>query len=142
MKKFLTEFKEFVAQGNVMDMAIGVIIGAAFKAIIDSLVKDILNPLIALFTGDDLSMLSIKIAGAQLTYGNFISAVINFFIIVLILFIMIKAVAKTKNITTKSEEEASEPTEKECPYCKRMIPIGATRCGYCTTKLKGFQGQE
>ncbi len=143
MKQFLSDFKEFIAQGNVMDMAIGVIIGAAFKAIIDSLVKDILNPFIALFTGDDLSKLSVKVAGAQLTYGNFISAVINFLIIALVLFIMIRAVAKTKNISAKPRKEVSvEPTEKECPYCKRMIPIGATRCGYCTTKLDGFQGQD
>ena len=113
MKKFITEFKEFVAQGNVMDMAIGVIIGAAFKAIIDSLVKDILNPLIALFTGDDLSMLSIKIAGAQLTYGNFISAVINFFIIVLILFIMIKAVAKAKRADAEKQLVGIENQLKE-----------------------------
>ena len=142
MKKFMSEFKEFIAQGNVMDMAIGVIIGAAFKAIIDSLVKDILNPLIALFTGDDLSKLSVKLAGAQLTYGNFLSAILNFLIVALVLFLMIKAVAKIKRGKDISEEaKASEPTEKECPYCKRMIPIKATRCGYCTSRLEGFQGQ-
>lgn len=141
MKKFLDEFKAFAMQGNVLDMAIGVVIGAAFKAIIDSLVNDIINPIIGLVGGTDLSGYVLTILGVDLRYGSFISAIINFLIVAFILFIVVKSFNKAKSLR-KTEEAVAEPTEKECPYCKSQIAIAATRCPQCTSKLEGFNGMD
>ncbi len=139
MKKFLDEFKAFAMQGNVMDMAIGVVIGAAFKAIIDSLVTDIINPIIGLVGGTDLSAYVLTILGVDLRYGSFISAVINFVLVALVLFLFVKSFNKAKSLRKKAEIEEA-PSEKECPYCKSKIAIAATRCPQCTSKLEGFSG--
>lgn len=97
MKKFVGEFKEFISRGNVMDLAVGVIIGGAFKAIIDSLVKDILMPLIGGITGGiDISDLTFTIRGIAVAYGLFVNAIINFLIIAFVIFVMIKLLAKMK----------------------------------------------
>lgn len=102
----IKEFKEFIARGNVMDLAVGVIIGGAFTAIVNSLVTNLINPLLGLFIGKiDLSNLVLKVAGANFKYGEFINAVINFFIIAFIVFLLIKAVNKV----IKTEEEAPAP---------------------------------
>ena len=135
MKAFFEEFKKFISRGNVMDMAVGIIIGGAFTAIVNSLVNDIVMPLISLLTGGmDFSALSIPLGqgeeAAALNYGAFISAVINFLLIAFVLFCIIKAINKLKK-----DEPAPEPTEKECPYCKSMISIKATRCPHCTSEL-------
>jgi len=136
MKKFASEFKEFISRGNVMDMAVGIIIGAAFKAIVDSLVADIINPILGIFGGKDLSALSVTLKGdAALNYGNFIASIINFLIMAFIIFVMMKAINKIRSIGKKPEEEP-EPTEKECPYCKSMIAIGATKCPHCTSSIE------
>ena len=104
MKKFFSEFKEFIAQGNVMNMAVGVIIGAAFKAIVDSLVNDILMPIIgSIFGGLDFTALTIKVGDASIAYGNFIQNIINFVIVAFYLFVMIKALNKMHR---QKEEEA------------------------------------
>ena len=96
------EFKEFIAKGNVMDLAVGVIIGGAFKAIVDSLVNDIIMPIITMITGKvDLSGLSVKIGTATLSYGKFISAIINFLIIAIVIFLMVKSINKAENMTNK-----------------------------------------
>ena len=96
------EFKEFIARGNVMDLAVGVIIGGAFKAIVDSLVNDIIMPIITMITGKvDLSGLSVKIGTATLSYGKFISAIINFLIIAIVIFLMVKSINKAENMTNK-----------------------------------------
>ncbi|MBO7682346.1 MAG: large conductance mechanosensitive channel protein MscL [Clostridia bacterium] len=113
-KGFIAEFKEFIMQGNVMDLAVGVVIGAAFTAIVTSLVEDILNPLIALLGGDALvdgaSSLSYTFAnGVTMNYGNFIGAVINFLIIGFVLFLVVKAFNKARN--AKAEAEAEEEPE-------------------------------
>ena len=122
MKKFFEEFRAFISKGNVMDMAVGVIIGAAFKAIIDSLTKDILNPVLGLFGGTDLSDIKIHLLGdSYLNIGNFISAVINFLLMALVLFIIVKAVSaaeeKIKSLNKKNEEKKPEepaaPTQEE-----------------------------
>ena len=124
MKKLFEEFKTFISRGNVIDMAVGVIIGAAFKAIVDSLVADIISPLLGLFGTHNLDKMSVVLKqGAtpeqtvSLNYGNFISAVINFLIIALILFCIIKAVNKAMEIGKKKEEEKPEtppePTKEE-----------------------------
>ncbi|WP_215492549.1 large conductance mechanosensitive channel protein MscL [Fenollaria sporofastidiosus] len=146
----LKEFKEFISKGNVMDLAVGVIIGGAFGKIVSSLVNDIIMPLIGLILGGtDMSNYFITLDGGQyatlaeaqeagaatLNYGLFITQVINFLIIAFVIFMMVKAVNKARALTKKPEPEAA-PTTKECPYCKSTIDINATRCPNCTSELK------
>ena len=140
MKGFIKEFREFISRGSVMDMAVGIIIGGAFTAIVNSLVDDIISPLLGLIGGGNFDTLSVQIGGVTLFYGKFITAIINFLLIALVLFLIIKALNKAREAGEKlvkknKEEEAPEPTEKECPFCKSMIPIGATRCPHCTSEL-------
>ena len=136
-KGLIQEFKDFINQGNVMDMAVGIIIGAAFKAIVDSLVDDLISPLIGSIFKMDFSDLSVNINGAELMYGKFIMAVIDFFIIAIVLFCLIKAVNKARNVVKKPVEEApEEPATKVCPFCKSEIAIDATRCPHCTSELE------
>ena len=137
MKKIMEEFKKFISRGNVMDMAVGVIIGGAFTAIVNSLVNDVMMPILSLITGGlDFSRLCIVLGegegAATLNYGAFIAAVINFLLIAFVIFMMIKAINKF----TKKKEEAPAPTTKECPYCKEKIALAATRCPHCTSELK------
>jgi len=137
MKNFIEEFKKFIARGNVMDMAVGIIIGGAFTAIVNSLVNDILMPVLSLLTGGfDFTALSIAIGSgddaAKLCYGAFISAVINFLLIAFVIFTLIKAINK---IAPKKEEEEKAPTTKKCPYCMEEISIDAKRCPHCTSEL-------
>ena len=143
-KKFMTEFKEFALKGNVMDMAIGVIIGAAFGNIVTSLTENFINPLIAvIFGGNSKDGVKIggqfKIRGVSFDYGSFISAIVNFLIIALVLFLILKAVntamEKAAALAKKEEEEAA-PTTKECPFCLTEINIAATRCPHCTSELE------
>ena len=137
MKSFITEFKEFALKGNVMDMAVGIIIGGAFTAIVTSLVDDLINPIIGLLCGKDFSNLSAVFFDGQveLRYGAFIMAVVNFVIVALVLFSIIKAMNKATSLTKKEEETEEEPTTKECPFCLQEIPIKATRCPHCTSEL-------
>ena len=135
MKAFMKEFKEFISRGNVMDMAVGIIIGGAFTAIVNSLVADIINPLLGCFVSMDFSAWTIPLVGeAALGIGNFINAVISFLIMAFILFSIIKAMNKAASIGKKPEEPAA-PTTKICPYCKSEIAIEATRCPHCTSQL-------
>ena len=135
MTSFMKEFKEFISRGNVMDMAIGIIIGVAFTSIVSSLVEDIINPLLGCFVSMDFSAWKIPLVGdASLGIGNFINAVISFLIMAFILFSIIKAMNKAASIGKKPEPEA-EPTTKICPYCKSEISIEATRCPHCTSQL-------
>ena len=135
MKSFMKEFKEFISRGNVMDMAVGIIIGGAFTAIVNSLVEDIINPLLGCFVSMDFSAWKIPLVGdASLGVGNFINAIISFLIMAFILFSIIKAMNKAASIGKKPEPEA-EPTTKICPYCKSEISIEATRCPHCTSQL-------
>lgn len=140
MKKFFAEFKEFISRGNVVDMAVGIIIGAAFKAIVDSLVGDIISPLIGLIADTNFSDLSLQIGGVTIGYGAFLTAIINFFIMALVLFFLIRAINTLRDLGSKlekkPEEEAPAPTVKTCPYCKSEIAIDATRCPHCTSELK------
>ena len=113
MKKFLSEFKEFAVQGSVLDMAVGVIIGAAFKAIIDSVVNDILMPVVGILTGGrDFSSLCVKVGDAQIMYGSLIQNVINFLIVAMFLFLFVKSINKFKK-KEKEEEEEKEPEKPE-----------------------------
>lgn len=115
---FLEEFRKFIQKGSVMDMAVGIIIGASFKAIVDSLVNDILMPVIGIFVGkNSFAALSISIGGAEITYGKFVSAVVNFLILAFVLFLMIKAINHMNDavtsLTKKEEKEKEEEAEKE-----------------------------
>lgn len=134
MRKFISEFKEFAMKGNVMDMAVGIIIGSAFTGIVTSLVDNILSPVIGLLTKGNFDGLAVDFFGVTLKYGSFIMAVLNFLIVAFVLFVIIKAMNKAKSLGQKQEEEA-EPEVKECPYCMSEIPVKATRCPHCTSQL-------
>lgn len=139
MKKFMNEFKEFISRGNVMDMAVGIIIGGAFTSIVSSLVDDIINPILGLFGGMNFDQLKVNLLGeVTLNYGKFISTVINFLIMALIVFIMMKVMNGFAEKLKHTEEEVEENTTKECPFCKSEIAITATRCPHCTSKLEGY----
>ena len=139
-KGFITEFKEFISRGNAMNMAVGVIIGGAFQSIVNSLVGDIITPVISLITGGvDFSACQIVLSegenGAVLKYGNFITAVINFLIMAFVIFCFVKFMNRlAENMAKKPQEEApAAPTTKVCPYCKSEISIEATKCAFCTS---------
>ena len=141
--KFFEEFKKFILRGNVMDMAVGVIVGGAFTAIVTSLNADILTPILGLFGGTDFSYLYVTLGSGEnapvLHYGNFITAIINFLITALVIFILLKAINRiTERLSamTGNEEETPAPTTKKCPYCCSEIDIKATRCPHCTSILE------
>ena len=126
----LKEFKKFISRGNVLDMAVGIIMGSAFTAIVTSLVNDILTPLIGLVIGGlDFGGLAITIGNASIAYGSFIQAVINFLLVALSLFLIVKAINK---FHFKKEVKPAAPTTKECPLCCSTINIKATKCPFCT----------
>jgi large conductance mechanosensitive channel len=143
------EFKEFIMRGNVMDMAVGIIIGAAFGKIITSFVNDVLMPPLGLLLGKvDFSNLFIALSGQSfatleeakkagavtLRYGLFINTIIDFIIVAFAIFLMIKQVNRLKK---QPEAAPAAPATKECPYCLSVIPIKAIRCPHCTSELKG-----
>lgn len=153
MKGFINEFKTFIMRGNVIDLAVGVIIGGAFQAIVKSLVDDFISPVLSLITkgvnfGDKFLVLAntdeffataeaAKAAGyATLNYGSFITAVINFFIMAFVIFLLVKGINKVTSIGKKAEEEVvEEATTKECPFCKSEISIEAVKCPHCTSDI-------
>ena len=156
MKKgngFFSEFKKFILRGNVIDLAVGVIIGGAFQAIVNSLVNDIVSPVISLatkginfadkfivLTMDEVSFPTLEAAKeagyATLNYGSFITAVINFLIMATVIFLLVKGINKISDMGKKKEEEApAAPTTKTCPYCKSEIAIEAVKCPNCTSDL-------
>lgn len=130
MKKFIEEFKAFALRGNVMDMAIGVIIGGAFTSIVTSLTENLINPILGLFGGTDLSGFVLNLGGVELRYGAFITSIINFLIMAFVLFCLLKAVNKLTALGKKPEAPA-EPTTKVCPFCCSEIPIAAIKCAHC-----------
>ncbi len=151
-KGFMAEFKKFIMRGNVIDLAVGVIIGGAFQAIVKSLVDDIVMPVISLATkGLDFANWFVALDGkeyetlaaaqeagaATLSYGNFISAILNFLIMAFVIFCLIKVINTINEKTKKKEEEEAPaaPTTKECPFCKSEININATKCPNCTSEL-------
>ncbi len=138
LKKFFAEFKEFISKGNVIDLAVGVIIGGAFSTIVTSLTDDIINPLINCIGGAEIQGKIHLIGDNYIDYGSFISAIINFLIMALIIFLIVKAVNKVMSVSHRKDAE-EEPEVKECPYCKSEIPAEATRCPHCTSKLEGYE---
>lgn len=148
MQKFFEEFRSFIARGNVIDLAVGIIIGTAFKDIVNSLVNDVVMPPIGLLLGDvDFSNLYINLSGddfdslaaaqeagaATLNYGVFVNTLINFLIIAFVIFLLIRQI----NRLQRAEEPApAEPDTKDCPYCLSTIALAATRCPHCTSNLE------
>lgn len=135
MKNFMKEFKDFAMRGNVMDMAVGMIIGSAFTAIVTSLVDDILSPILGVLVQVDFNKLAVQIGSVDFKYGSFIMAVINFIIVAFALFLIVKGINKMTSLTRKEEPEQA-PVTKECPFCKSEIHIDATRCPNCTSSLE------
>lgn len=153
----LKEFKEFATKGNIMDMAIGVIIGGAFQKIVTSVVNDLIMPTITIFTGKvDFSDLVLTIGNSSIKYGSFITTIVDFLIIAFSIFIAIRSFNKLSTSTKENlekfadnnkllkksrkkkskEEKKVEPTVKTCPYCLSEIPYRATKCSYCTSSLE------
>ena len=134
-KGLIQEFKEFISRGSVIDLAVGVIIGTAFTAIVNSLVNDIVMQLIGLLTGGlDFSMFNIKLTGdSALMLGSFIGAVINFLLIALVIFLVVKGINSIH--LKKPEPEEPEKAPRLCPYCRTEIADDATRCPHCTSIL-------
>lgn len=143
----IKEFKEFAMKGNVLDMAIGIILGLAFGKIVTSLVNDIIMPPVGMLLGGvDFTNLFISLSGTSyatlaeaqaagaptINYGLFINTIIDFLIVAFVIFLMVRQVNKMKR-----KEEAAPPNTKECPYCKEAIPLAATRCSHCTSELGG-----
>lgn len=128
----LQEFRTFVMRGNVLDLAVGVIIGGAFGKIVSSLVTDILTPIIGLVLGGiDFNALQIPVGEGFITYGVFINNIIDFLVIAFVIFLIVKAAN-----SAKKPEPAAEPVNKECPHCFSTISIKATRCPNCTSEIK------
>lgn len=148
--KIVKEFKEFATKGNVVDLAVGVIIGGAFGKIVTSLVNDVIMPPVGLLLGNmDFKDLTIPLVDLDtwespdgalppaINYGQFISVVLDFLIVAASIFFMVKML---NNLRRKKPEAPKAPTEKDCPYCLSKIPIKATRCGHCTSQLTTADG--
>ena len=152
MKGFLKEFKEFAMRGNVIDLAVGVIIGGAFQKIVTSVVNDLVMPLIGLITkGSDFATKFVALDGGEyatieeataagaaiLTYGNFIAVTIDFLIMAFVIFLLVKGLNKLTSIGKKPEPVVeAAPTTKVCPFCKSEIAIDATKCAHCTSDVE------
>ena len=128
---FFKEFKEFINRGNVMDLAVAVIIGGAFTAIVTSLTDDIINPLIAVIAGGGADAVSgLVVPGTNIDFGAFLSAVINFLIVAFVVFCLVKAINSAQKLIPKKEEEPA-PAAPTCPFCLEEVKEGATRCPHC-----------
>lgn len=154
MSKLLKEFREFAFKGNMIDLAVGMIIGAAFTGLVNSIVGNMVMPIISLFTGGiDFNNMYVPLndaaraaaqsgadietaraAGAVFAYGTFLTDLIQFLILAFVVFMMIRCLTKAMEVAKKEQEEAA-PTTKECPFCKSEINIEATRCPNCTSEL-------
>lgn len=132
MKKFFAEFKKFALRGNVLDMAVGIIIGGAFTAIVTALTSSFIQPLLdAVFTWEWSGWTETLAPGAS----AFLTAIINFILTAFVLFLLLKGINALMEIGKKKPEPAA-PTTKKCPFCKSDIPLDATRCAHCTSQLE------
>lgn len=132
----LKDFKKFILRGNVVDLAVAVVIGAAFGAIVTSLVKDLVTPLIAAIGGQpDFSELMFTINGSRFLYGDFINAIVSFLIIASVIFFFVVHPLNKLMAHLQPSEEVDKPSERECPHCLSPIPAAATRCKFCTATV-------
>jgi large conductance mechanosensitive channel len=143
MKKFLQEFKNFALKGNVMNLAVGVIIGAAFQGVVTSLTQNILSPIIGLFARQNFDSLVLKIRDVEIKYGAFITSVVNFFIMAFVIFLLVRAMSALSALSDKIIDDDKKtppppppPATKKCPYCFSEIPIQAVRCPFCTSPIE------
>jgi large conductance mechanosensitive channel len=160
MKKVFADFRDFITRGNVVDLAVGIIIGAAFSSVVNSIVNNLMMPPFGLLLGNvnfqDLFVvlrqgesplpsgatlqMAKDVGAVTLNYGQFVTDVISFLLLALGVFLMVKGLKAIETRVRKPTEEESEPTEKDCPYCLKSIPIKATRCPYCTSQLGNTAG--
>jgi large conductance mechanosensitive channel len=136
IKKFMNEFKDFALRGNVMSLAVGVIIGSSFQGVVTSLTTNILSPVIGLFTRQNFDSLEFHVLGTSLQYGAFITAVVNFIIMAFVVFMLVRAMNRLLHIGDKKEEPAPEVPARLCTYCKTALHPEATRCPACTSQLQ------
>lgn len=128
----MKEFKTFVLRGNVVDLAVGVVVGAAFGAVVSSLVQDVLTPLTGIFGTPDFGELRFSVGKASVAYGNFLNTAIAFLMVsAAVFFFVVKPVNRLMGMTKGAES----PAVKDCPHCMNVIPARATRCGYCTSEV-------
>jgi len=156
MKKIFAEFRDFITRGNVVDLAVGIIIGAAFSAVVNSIVNNLLMPPLGFLIGEvDFQDLFIvlkqgesplpssatlqmakDVGAVTLNYGLFLTDLISFLLLALGVFLIVKGMNTIEKKVKKPAEEEAAPTEKECPFCQKSIPVKATRCPYCTSHLE------
>lgn len=134
MKKFLKEFRDFAVRGNALDLAVGVIIGAAFQGIVNSLTNDILAPVLGVFAKHDLNHLIFSMGGVEIRYGAFLTAILNFIIMAFSIFVLLKVV--TKLFFFQKEEQPAKAPARTCPYCCEKIADEATKCPHCASLLE------
>jgi len=139
MNKFITEFNQFAFKGNIINLAVGIIIGAAFQGLVNSLTNNILSPIIGLFTGKNFDAHHIAVFGVTIGYGAFITAVINFFIMAFVVFLIVKFINKVTSVTIKKPET---PEPRKCPFCITVVDAKATRCPACSSWIKPDENKE
>lgn len=136
IKRQLNEFKKFILRGNVVELAVAVVIGAAFNSVVGSMVKDMITPLIAAFGGQpDFSALTFTLNGSQFRYGSFINALLSFAIMAFVVFFLVVQPLNRLMSHLKPSDEVDKPAERQCPACLSAIPAAATRCRFCTTRF-------
>lgn len=133
--KVVDEFKTFILRGNVVDLAVGIVIGAAFTAVVNAFVADIITPLIGIFGKIDLSSLVVTVNNSKFQIGAFLNAVISFFIVSAVIFFLVVKPVNALAARRRRGEEAADPTSRDCPYCLSSVSIKATRCAFCTSAL-------
>jgi len=143
MKKLLNEFKEFAIKGNALNLAVGVIIGAAFQSVVSSLTNDILSPIIGLFTGNNIDSHEIAVLGVTIRYGAFITSVMNFLIMAFVVFLLVKFLNKLSAVTIRrGEPEAAAPEPRKCPFCLTVVDAAATRCPACSSWINTNENRQ
>lgn len=137
MKKFIKEFKEFALKGNVMNLAVGVIIGAAFQGVVSSLTENIISPIIGMLPGQNFDAMEWTVfeGGPVLRYGAFVTSVIDFLIMAFVIFLMVKMMNRFMSLSPLKKEEAPKAPSRKCPYCLSEVKEEATRCPACTSHL-------
>ncbi|MDR1800764.1 MAG: large conductance mechanosensitive channel protein MscL [Lachnospiraceae bacterium] len=133
MKKFFNEFRVFITKGNVVNLAVGVIIGAAFQKVITSLTDNVISPVLGLLAGANFDSLSVTFLGVTLTYGAFLTSLVDFILMAFVIFLIVKFMNYILTIGKKDDE--AQPETKECPYCLSQINVKAVKCPNCTSEL-------
>jgi len=132
----LQNFKQFILRGNVIDLSVGIVVGAAFTSVVNSLVKDMLTPFIsAIIKAPDFSYLTFTVHGSVFRYGDLLNAVISFLIVAITVYFFVVAPINHLTNRSKRQQKPVDPTTKKCPECKSEIPVDATRCAHCTIEL-------